>query len=454
MLGKLLRDRRGAFNTLFAVALPTALLMTGAGVDLARTLNSKQTLTRALESAALASASLRNVNDARTLIDEYIVANASHDAYLANTLQLSIDTRNSLNSRLTELTATASVPTFFLGVIGIDEVDITASVSAFEATQDIEISMVLDVSTSMSGGRLSNLKIAATDFVETMLRDDRADYTSINLVPFGGTVNIGRDLFDELATPLGAATVDPSSADYAIGDGVPTGGFRFSDGDYCVEAARADYNNGDVIPLQSRSQLPHFWKYRNFNPWCPEEESAVLLNSNRPGDLRARIQNFTLSDGTGMNIGAMWGYKALSPQWRGRLGGNFPQRPANHGEETIKILVLMTDGGITGQARVLDFNDVRSRNPNEQWILRGGNPNSEVGGNTGSGQFRQICNLAKADNIIVYTVGFQIRRNSNPDKLLAECASDASKYFFVESLDISEAFSSIAASINALRITG
>ena len=62
-----------------------------------------------------------------------------------------------------------------------------------------------------------------------------------------------------------------------------------------------------------------------------------------------------------------------------------------------------------------------------------------------------ICSAAKAQGIIVFTIGFEAPYNGRT--VLKNCASSDAHYFDVKGLEISEAFASIATSIRKLRLT-
>ena len=155
---------------------------------------------------------------------------------------------------------------------------VSAQTTAIQSSTNVELAMVLDISSSMRGDKLAKLKEAADDFVDQILNDKNIALTSINLIPFGGTVNI-QSLFDELAVPEASATVDPNSTEYNKSTNVPNLLFRFTDGDKCIEYRHDEFDSG-MLPNFQRAQVPHFWKWNNFNPWCPQDESAVLLNTN------------------------------------------------------------------------------------------------------------------------------------------------------------------------------
>ncbi|MEO1406569.1 MAG: hypothetical protein AAFV54_08765 [Pseudomonadota bacterium] len=173
-----------------------------------------------------------------------------------------------------------------------------------------------------------------------------------------------------------------------------------------------------------------------------------------------------------MDIGAMWGLKSLSPEFRGAIDGDFGDRPANfNSDDTLKFMVVMTDGAITSQNRPEDFslfnvhtNRPDNRQPNQntrsnqgnrrnmQTVASRGNAGSGAGSRNAIGQFKQVCDIAQDNGIVVYTIGFRISRGSLPEQMLEYCASDQTKYFLVEDFDIQSAFDAIAASVNALRV--
>lgn len=468
---RFLRSADGNVAMLTAFLLLPMLVLLGGGFDIVRATTASSQLRTSLEGAALASASLTNSGDVQSIINDYMAANLSDGSVLSATPSVTFSSTTALNSKTVNISATATVDTFFLKLIGIDTLPVTASTTANQSATNVELSLVLDISSSMKGSKITELKSAAKNFVDQILNEQNITRTSMNLVPFGGTVNID-SLFNSYVVPTASATVDPSEAQYDIGTSVLNGSFRFTAGDNCIEYRYVDFDDNAVFPANSRGQLPHFWRWNNFNPWCPETASSILLNTNNVTNLKNKIDGMTLSDGTGMDIGAMWGYKTLSPTWQGLLGGDFADRPDSLNDDTQKVLVIMTDGGITAQDRPEDWTLLNTHtnrstnnpttmqqgnqgnNNNKQVVLSKGSASSLSNADNAVGQFKRICDSAQADGMVVYTIGFQISPGSLPETMLQYCASDPSKYYLVESLDIQSAFDSIAASVNALRITG
>jgi len=440
-------DDRGSIFILAAFLIVPLAALAGGAVDLVRMSFLETRLQSSIDSAALSAASLTNEQELNAVIDEYIAINLGRDHEQITNLNIKATPDVQETSRKVTITASGGIETYFLKLIGIDELQISAATTAGQSIQAIEISLVLDISSSMNGSRLTNLRSAATAFVNEMLGDDTLGTTTINLVPYGGTVNVG-NLFDTYAPGLDEAIVDPTEAQYT-GVDVADGNFRFSDGLKCLEYRDDDFND-DVLSFNSRSQVPHFWKWWPDNPWCPNNENSALFNSNDAVALTDIITNFSLSDGTGTDIGMLWGLKALSPKWQGLLGGDKPDRPALFDDdETLKVIVLMTDGGTTFQARPEDtsLNSVHTNGKNNE------NQQFTINKNDARENLKLLCDSAKENRIVVFSIGFQITPASFQEKDLQYCASGFSHYYLVETLDIANAFESIAVSIGALRLT-
>lgn len=476
IIKRFLENTSGNVAVIFSLVAVPLVVLIGGGIDIQRVSASKVKLQSAVEASALAAASFKNSGTVtEEFVKEYIQANLSDANQLLN-VNVNIDNSTiTLNKREIVVSSTATVPSYFLQLVGINDSEIKATSTAVESRGSIEYSMVLDISSSMSGAKLANLKEAANDFVDTVLGDEQVDTTSINLVPFGGTVNLGSAVFNDHVVKGNNIITNPSSNAYKKDVNVPNHRFRFTDGDNCVELHKSDYDL-DLIPQNSRPQVPHFWKFVYFNPWCPKSTSAAVWNSNDADVLKAKVNGLTLSDGTGMNHGALWGAKALSPSYRGKLGGDFPERPVDFEDtETTKVIIIMTDGSITAQSRPKDYkaysvhtdrfygskarksgqnNGKKGNKKNQQTILKNGNNSAISSDSNAIGNFKKTCEDLKAKGVNIYTVGFQIDKDSNQEELLQYCATNPANYYLVESLDIKQAFRSIISSVNKLRVSG
>lgn len=471
---RFLRDRSGNIIMIFALSILPILAVVGTAIDISRIQSAKMQLSTLLDQSVLASANLSTTEDPEDLIEDWMESQVAQFGYAPSDLEVDVTSTLAFNSRDVRATASIKVPTLMMYMFNKDSTTIEVKAAAVQSITNIEIAMVLDISSSMRGQRLTSLKAASTDFVDIILNPSNQATTSINIVPFGGTVNIGDSLFNKFAVlnTNSSTIIDPDDDDYDIGTAVETGAFRFSNGETCIEAIQDDYDTG-MLPSFSRAQVPDFWRWWNNHPWCPEDDSAVFLNSNDATALKSHLNDMVLSDGTGMDIGAMWGLKVLSPSFRGELGGDFSDRPLDfNGQEVKKVMIVMTDGNITAQNRPEDpelgnvhTNRNNNREPHVNSISNQGNrQNMQTTRTRGSattsafndsavGRFKKACNAAKAENIQLFTIGFQIRNGSLADQILEECATNPSYYYHVEGLDLTSTFQSIAAQVNALRIS-
>lgn len=459
-LARLRRDESGNVAILTALcALPLIVAACGS-VDVLRMTATQERLQIMLDSATLASASLTQSGSVADVVDEYMEANQPTGAVWDTLSYTTTIVDESLSSREVKINASVKLKTPFLSLIGLSEQTVTAESTALQSQTDIEISMVMDISSSMKGDKLKNLRSSSKSFIDLMLGDDLVDQTSINLILFGGTVNIGSTLFDKYAVPADTTNTDPPDSYYQAGTDVPYLVSRFTHGNTCIEYQDTDFSLS-AIGGKSHPQVPNFTRYGAKNDWCPRTNTESIFNSNSASSLKSRIDEMTLSDGTGMDIGAMWGAKALSPNLRGELGGDFTDRPADFDDSnTMKVAVIMSDGDITDQTRPKsptseEKPDIdRGGSPRQTIVAKGNTSVDPATAHNAMAYYKRMCDLMRSNGIYVYTIGYQIKSGSVSDVLLKYCARSASDYYHVEGVDLSSAFNSIAASINSLRISG
>ena len=404
---------------LTAIAFVILMLFAGGAVDYIRYTTTRAELQAATDSAVLAASSLSQTRPPVDVAQEYFDSN--FDPTRTDLVNVQFDTRvitNSATSRAIESTATAELPTIFLQMIRFlpgagefDSIPINVESQAVENVQALEVALVLDYSRSMLGPKIANLEVAASQFIDSLFDQSNPNQLSMSIVPFSTNVNLG----PEIAETLNVA---------AVFDGTPP--------KYCVFYEDEDFNSERITetrdPVGQSSVVVNDRDDILSRDRCGEVE--MLLNSQSRADLKDVVTNVTLARATDSHIGMMWGAKALSPTMRGFTGGDFSDRPMAYDDDVLKILVMMTDGNVFP---VIDEDGVFDQAKTGQ-------------------QFIDVCNDAKMNNVLVYTIGFEITAGSTADLQLQECASNVSQYFLVEGLDIQAAFDGIAASIRALRI--
>ncbi len=181
-------DRRG--NVAIIMALCSGVLVTAVGgaLDYSRSTTVSSELQSALDSGALAAASLTQDRNPEDVVRAYVEAALADHPQLLASLQLDVVADISLNSRVVNATASVAMPTTMLGLVGINTLTLEHTSEAIEQVRDVEISLVLDVSGSMGGSKINALQDAAIEFVEIVLAADAAERTSISVIPYNGGV--------------------------------------------------------------------------------------------------------------------------------------------------------------------------------------------------------------------------------------------------------------------------
>lgn len=446
-VNRLIRSRGGNVAVTFALCLAPLTASVGGAIDFTRSVTIGTEVQSALDSGVLAAASLTQSRTPEEVVRAYIEAAIAEHNGVIESLVVTVNSDVALNARQVTAEAVVSVPTLLLGMAGIKNLSVVRTAEALEQVKDVEISLVLDISSSMNGSKIDSLREAALDFVDTVLEGQQGELTSISVVPYGGTVKLDDTFFDYLDPSLETFTPDGMGYAAAMPDAP-------EDWNGCLEMGWADVVSID-LEEGAHGVLPTFTVWNAGNNWCPDYEGAetVFLTNDKTklNDLISTFDNPVLSDGTGTDIATSWGVRALDPVWRGRLNGasEFDERPADYGDNrTLKVMVVMTDGGITSQMR-----------PEPWWEEGEDDPHVRTSGvddlyskNRASRNFTEMCDYAKDNGVQVYTIAFQLSGSSNRD-LLRDCASKPAQYYDVQDLNIGAAFSAIAADLNRLRLT-
>lgn len=430
-----LRREDGSITAFMLVSLLTMVFVAGMAIDYMRHETVRAELQYGLDRGILAAASFEQTMDPETTVRDYIRS----AAYLDETVQVNVVPTITPSTRRIDATARYTLDTIFLRMVGIPTLDVVAQGSAMDGRGGIEISLVLDVSGTMAWeGRLPALIPAAQGFVNQVLTDDTKDRTTINLVPYAGNVNPGPALFAAL------------------------GGERFHTHSSCLEMTSDDYAHEGLPAAGYYRQVPHFhwWAiaenqeaYMDIG-WCPSDASmAIELMSNDSVLLNQRIQNLRLHDGTGTHVGMKWGLALLDPDSNPTISGlvepAFSTRPASWEDtDTMKFIVLMTDGKISSQERPAPPYeiDVDPSPIDGSYDARQYKSDRTVNRD----DFFAQCDLAKQKGVTVFTIAFMVP--SNLEWEMRDCASSPGHFYSVSGLNIAEAFDSIAATIQNLKL--
>ena len=201
-----LREDRGAIAIYFALSAVVFVGMAGLAVDAARGYLIKSRLSTAVDAAALAGgkAMLKSETAAKTDALNFFSANFPDGAMGATVATPTIAFGN--NDTTISVTATASLPTTLMRVLGFDTMNVASTATASRAMSGLDVVFSLDMSGSMGSpsSKLSSLKSAAAALVDDLYSPftsgtqnqtvtvNGTDYSLLNIgvVPWNSKVNV------------------------------------------------------------------------------------------------------------------------------------------------------------------------------------------------------------------------------------------------------------------------
>lgn len=212
-------DARGNVAMMFGLALPVLLMIVVGAIDINRVSTARVTLQDALDAATLAAARSPYTaqDDIRRVGMDALRANLEN--YSGLTLLEDETTFVLVDEQVVVADARVKVKTLvaniFLppyGQLLDDYMPIGTHAEVNRSTKDIEVALVLDITGSMGGSRLTDLKSAANDLVDLVVQDDqRVNRTRMALVPYSMGVNPGTYAVAARGTPRSQTTITDAS---------------------------------------------------------------------------------------------------------------------------------------------------------------------------------------------------------------------------------------------------
>jgi len=473
ILKRFRNDERGAISIMILPMFLLIVLLGALAIDIYSEETFREDLQDSVDRGTLAATSLTQTLEPQDVVQSYV--NARTYADTAVTADVTVE--DNPGARLVRSNISYDMPTIFWSFAGLKTMPVTAATAAFEGQNNIEISLVLDISGSMASEtsfntaqkRLAIMRAAATQFVTDILDRPGAQNISISLIPFAGQTNAG---------PLFS---------YMVSEGSAMPGYANS----CIEFTDGDFQSAALPALNSRPQSPQFQNFRFEGfygyeadwGWCPQDDRGIVPFTNDLELLTSRIAGIRAHDGTGTQIGMKWALSLLDPSTQpitedmaaeGDISPLFANRPAAYTDgSTTKYLILMTDGNIRYQNQPkssalssqgwLDFWGGGPRYSNGQifnllWYYKRdygvlADSSAELNDEAlRAEQFLDLCGVARDKGIHVYTIGFDIASNSNAYQEMRDCATVPGNFFDVDGLDLFAAFSQINAFVQKLQL--
>ncbi|MEL7043212.1 MAG: TadE/TadG family protein [Pseudomonadota bacterium] len=394
------QNTSGNVAIFFALALVPLLLIVALSIDSSRQLTAGRHLQSAIDAASLAGA--RAMEDA-SKTDAEIEAIAK-SSFLAN-LDTTHDDVNCADATVmvnrgagtVQVTSDCTIPTMFGESLTPDTMEVANGAIAKANVTKLDLALMLDVSGSMAGQKLTDLKSAAKTAAQTLITPATGDRVRVSFVSYSTSVNAGA---------YGNAALGRPENDDSDGDGLDK---------VCVSerTGAAAWNDDE----------PELGKWVGDDATSCPDSSLLPLTSNL-STFETEIDKLVADGWTAGHLGVAWSWYLISPEWK----DIWPQasEPVPYSDpQTVKAVILMTDG---------QFNRVYDTSM----------------GNS-SEQAKKMCDEMRDGSVIVYAVAFQAP--STAKATLQDCAGDASRFFDADNgQELLDAYAAIASQLSALTL--
>lgn len=493
---KTFRDHKDGALAVQAAFLGTPLVvLTMGAVDIANASAAKTRLQDALDAATLTAARSSQFTDSglQSIGSQALTGNmtGSHATITASSFKA--DTTKVVAS------AKAKVTPMVAGIWLQGDMVIGAKSEVTRSVNKIELALVLDTTGSMKGSKLTNLKTASKNLIDTLSeaaeRSVETDPVKIAIAPFSMTVKVGTGyrnsawVDQNAAAPINDQIFSSHANRFTLlaNMGQSWGG--------CVESRAAPYDVQDTSPSTGapatlftpyfapdepssggtyyNSYLPDVtnssnWQTRQgyvakynraptttgtnsstgytYGPNSGCQLSPVTRLTDDWDDLKDAVDDMVAVGDTNIPLGLMWGWHLLSPN------APFADGRAYNTPKSTKVVVLMTDGentmGSTSNNNASLYNSLGYIWQNRLGITSGATAQRKAAMDA---KLTQLCTNMKAQKIVIYTVRVEV--SSGDSSVLRGCASSNDKFYDVQDASqLTAVFNAIAGSIENLRI--
>jgi Flp pilus assembly protein TadG len=452
MLSRFSKDKNGAVLPFVGLVSIVLIGATGFGIDAARLMLMHSSLQRAIDAGALSTVARLDKTTIDAQLRKFTTANFA-SGQIGATLD-SLTWTLSTDEKTLTVNATASAPTSLMSVLGITTMTTSAQSVIERSTSGLELALVLDNTGSMAGTGLTSLKSAANTLVNTLYGDNAvAENLYVGIVPFSQSVNVGKSHSDWLKAGslaaldwgtthwAGCVEAYSTSAD-DIGDASPTDKpltpYYFPDSDA-----------NDWISVDKKGNKTYDYGLNESNGpnlYCPAEVTRLTPEKAK---VVSAISAMKAVGNTHINFGAIWGWRILSPKWRGVWGGDMTtyKLPLDYGTPHMnKAAVIMTDGENTMSSSIYTAYG---------WLAdkKLGTSNATSAVTELNARLTKVCTAMKNAGVIIYTIAF-----NGPDtatqNLMRGCASQNAFYFnSPTNAALQTAFKQIGDSLSNLRVS-
>ncbi|HAH09265.1 MAG TPA: pilus assembly protein TadG [Alphaproteobacteria bacterium] len=471
---------------MYGIALVPTLGAAGAAIDMGRAVAVRQRLIEALDAAALAVGSTPGLTTAQMIqkAQEFFNANFPPDA-LGTPGTISV---TPLQDGSAVMAIDARLDTTFIGIFGIEELQVRAEIAMVPENRALEMVLSLDNTGSMgSNGKLESLKSASKSLVNILFGDNPApEKTRMGLVPFSESVRlttataINNGWMDMNGqAPWARLHFDNNKHPFAVWQTM-----RSSTWGGCVEARADGHDELDTAPSvtspatlfvpffqpdepdssaypnysqnymsdgvagDEMARLRNSAKYVNRRSTRPNQDcniQAVMPLTNNKAQILSYLDGMKAQGYTHIAEGAAWGWRLLSPT------APFTEAVPYDNQEWIKAFVLLSDGENTIPTRTTALlSDYTAYGYLSEGRL--GTTNAAEAARRQDDKTQRICTRMKDLGIRVYTILLEEAGTATVN-MMRNCASSPEAFFPTPTgAELEAAFQQIAADLTNLRL--
>jgi Flp pilus assembly protein TadG len=415
-------DRRGNVALVFGLSLIPLVGMTGMAIDYTHAASVKATLQSALDATALAVSKTATTQTAAQL-------QASAQAFFGGvfnapgtptpTVKATYTPPGTTNATVV-VSATASVPTYFMGLFGINAQTVSGSSTTTWGNTRLRVALALDNTGSMaSSGKMTALK-SATKSLLGQLQSAAVNTGDVyvSIIPFAKVVNVGTSNYAQTWIDWTAWNAANQTCTWR---GVCTPMSHSSDWDGSIMDRNQNNDISNVAPTTSATAFPAA-QGTSGDP----TPLALMGLSNDWTALNNEVTNMNPSGGTNQAIGIVWAWQSLT------AGAPLNAPAEDPTYQYAHDLIILSDG----------------LNTEDRWYGNGSSPAPQV-----DARQEALCDRIKAAGITIYAI--QVDTDGSPTAAaLQYCASDPSKFTLLTSASqIAGTFQQIGANLSQLRLT-
>jgi len=459
-----LKDRKGAVAITIALMSVALIGLIALGVDFARSYAVKSRLGYAIDAAALYGGS--NIASPTVEADMRKIFDANFPNDYLGSYNVQFNPTVDVNNDTIAVAVDASIPTTLGRIMGIDKIDIGTKNEAKRQVTGVELALVLDITSSMKdNGKMPAMKLAAQGLIDILYGESTTVQNFwVSLTPFKAAVNVGKQHTSWL-------------------QGYNASDFNPSSWKGCVMArvgADPGKNGNDITDQPPSAEL--FTPYRlpknytnRFGTYTIWPKSGAVFEELHYGSFKANLPYYggtpvygpnvgcgfpitpltadktviskAIDDlnwwqyvgGTQVNTGLAWGWRTISPKWRGLWQGAPSNLPLDYHEPFMqKVAIVLTDGANTW----FDTHTAYGQKPPSY--------NSSLF----DSKLSTVCSAMKSEGVIIYSITFGTDTNIKIQKLMENCASSIEHYFHSPSnSDLQATFQQIGSDLSSLRLS-